>query len=350
MRMKLLIIFLLVYFGINAQIISTVKNLGTSNSGYDFFSSENILKVSLRADFTKFWKSAKKINPQTAEFIFYTEDSIQISQQVEIKARGKNRLENCAYPPIKMVFPEKSADSLNSTEFSLKMVAECKSGPKYSAYLLKEYLCYKLYHFLTDTSFRVRLLELTYIDTGSKKHNERTVFAFFIENEKMLAKRLNVFFDKRKNLTQRSVEKGNILRLAMFHFMIGNFDWAVPTRQNLSLIYSRLKRYELYAVPYDFDYCGLVNAEYAIPNEALGIETVTERIYLGECMPKEEYIPVIGYFDAKKSGFYELISGFDYLSERDKSQTLNYLDEFYQIIHSPIFYKKYILSTCKEIR
>jgi hypothetical protein len=131
--------------------------------------------------------------------------------------------------------------------------------------------------------------------------------------------------------------------------MIGNFDWAVPTQQNLILVRDSLRITDVFAIPYDFDYCGLVNADYAIPAEALGIRTVSERIYLGECRPREEFDPIIQYFESKRQSLFQVISDFDLLSENEKRQMHKYLEQFYDIIQARGFYNNVILANCKKI-
>ena len=59
--------------------------------------------------------------------------------------------------------------------------------------------------------------------------------------------------------------------------MIGNTDWAVPNNHNVKLIYDKERKLAPpLVVPYDFDYSGLVDASYAVPNEVIGTEKVTE--------------------------------------------------------------------------
>ncbi|MFC2096584.1 hypothetical protein ACFLQ3_02680 [Bacteroidota bacterium] len=53
----------------------------------------------------------------------------------------------------------------------------------------------------------------------------------------------------------------------------------------LSYIYKDVTKPDLIPVPYDFDFAGLVNADYANPAEVLDIENVTERYFLGLCRP-----------------------------------------------------------------
>jgi hypothetical protein len=113
--------------------------------------------------------------------------------------------------------------------------------------------------------------------------------------------------------------------------MIGNTDWAVTYQHNIKVLIGRSSvKPELgIAVPYDFDYSGLVDAHYATPAEALGLESVRERRYLGLCRTEDDFAKTLREFSDKKAEFYRLINEFPYLDEKVKKGMTGYLDEFY---------------------
>src|SRR6185503_14172844 len=71
---------------------------------------------------------------------------------------------------------------------SLKMVCTCYENSNGDQLLLKEYLVYKMFNLITDKSFRVRLMDLSYEDVNPKK-KPYPGHAFLIESDKALAKR-----------------------------------------------------------------------------------------------------------------------------------------------------------------
>lgn len=231
-----------------------------------------------------------------------------------------------------------------------KMVVPCMDNKSSEKYLLKEYLCYKIYSALFQNSFKVRLLRAKFIDNGYKESKKTKTIAILIENEKMMLDRLECISEENKKLTQVHINQKNMMRLAMFQFMIGNFDWAIPTQQNLKLIRPLNYLDEVYAVPYDFDYCGLVNARYAIPNEKLGISSVKQRIYIGECKNEDQFKPIIDFFNKKKSVITTNIVTFKHLDEKEKNLMIKYIEDFYKIINSEKFHKRHILKNCKKIK
>ena len=84
---------------------------------------------------------------------------------------------------------------------------------------------------------------------------------------------------------------------------------------------------------YDFDHSGFVNAGYALPNELLGTEKVTERVYRGFPRKMEELQPTMDIFRSKKEAIYGLINNFALLPARTKKELTGYLDEFYITIN-----------------
>lgn len=306
------------------------------------------MQITIKTDFKKLKREKFKGNYQPALLIYVSNDSL-ISKKIKIKARGNNRKENCLFPPIAIKFKSEEVKKGMPNQ-KIKLVISCKPGKAYENYVLKEYLCYKLYNSFSLYSFKVRLLNLKLIDTGTKKLNEMQMYAFIIEPQKAMSKRLGAKLDKNKRLSQPLVDQEKIMELAMFQFMIGNFDWAVPTQQNLKLIRPINSPHKIIPIPYDFDYCGLVNASYAIPNEKLGIASVKDRIFLGECKPEKDIQKVIEKFIGHKAQFYMVVSNFKFLSEKDRGLISKYLDKFYEILGSGKFYKKYHQKTCKKIR
>ena len=98
--------------------------------------------------------------------------------------------------------------------------------------ILIEYLIYKMFSAMTDTSFRVRLLTINYIDSENKK-KPFTQFGFFIEPVQMLADRTNSVEIESRALNQKTIYPRMMDRIAIFNYMIGNFDWAVPNQHNI---------------------------------------------------------------------------------------------------------------------
>ena len=183
---------------------------------------------------------------------------------------------------------------------------------------------------MTDTSFRVRLVKIEYINTY-KKSKPVITYAFLIEPIEILAARTNCVEVTSLKLTQKNIFPYMMDRMAIFNYMIGNTDWSVPNLHNVKVL-SKLSLNPTgfgIVVPYDFDYSGLVNAAYAVPYEKLGLKSVTERRYVGICRNEETFIQALQEFRDKKEEFYKVISEFPLLKEKTKKEMTGYLDSFF---------------------
>jgi hypothetical protein len=140
-------------------------------------------------------------------------------------------------------------------------------------------------------------------------------------------------------------------RAAIFNYMIGNTDWSVPNQHNIKVFTvpgSATPELGM-VIPYDFDYSGMVNAQYAVPAEGLKISSVRERIYLGACRESDQYSSAIREFADKKEDFYRVIREFRYLDDRTKKEMLKYLDEFYSGFDNQNSMVSEFLRDCKSL-
>ena len=296
---------------------------------FGLFTRDDILELSLRFDITQYKRKKPKDEYLDAVLTYHISKTDSINKNIRLKSRGQFRNGYCDFPPIALNFKktEFKMGDLNKLE-KMKLVTHCQSGNE--DIVFKEYLIYKLYNVLTDSSFRVRLLRINYINTFKQSKPIRT-YAFFIEPLDLMAERINSVPVEVLTLSQKNIVPEMMDRMAIFNYMIGNTDWSVPGQHNCKVLASlRTDRSDLgMIVPYDFDYSGLVNATYAVPAEGLGIESVRQRIYLGACRSEEVYLNALKEFANKKESFYKVIREFPYLDDRTKKDMVRYLDEFY---------------------
>ena len=351
MKNLILLFFLFVFtLPFYAQTEEYIIN-DTLAGNINFFSNEEPLNFTLISDFKKFRKEKYKGKYQPATLIYQINDTLQLEKELRIKARGEFRRKQCNFPPIRINWRKTEIVKNEFADYyKMKMVTHCGKGEMYQQYVFKEYLCYKMYNLLTDTSFRVRLAKIKYVDTGNKKLKETNTFAFFIEDADMMAERLNTIQLKLDNLDLKDIEPENRMLVSFFLFMIGNSDWSIPGRHNVKILKSKdFTKSKAYAVPYDFDFSGIVNTVYAIADEErLGIKDVKERVYLGVCAKKADFQPIIKRFNQHKDDFYHLIENFEYLNDSNKKEMLNYLNQFYNLMNKESFYSFYLTTHCKK--
>jgi hypothetical protein len=260
-------------------------------------------------------------------------DSLNINEQIRVEARGNYRKEHCEMASLMLDFKTKASPLLSDLK-KLKLVGGCHENTSSEELLLKEYLVYKLYNILSPMSFRVRLLRVTYNDS-QKKIKSYTQYAFLIEDLQDLAKRNNCREVTKKKYATEGTNRQQITFVSIFQYMIGNTDWAVPNYHNIKLMVPLSDTLaNPYVIPYDFDYCGLVDAPYATPTRELGIETVRDRYYLGYKRPIEELKSITSVFNKKHDEIMQCINEFDLLKQRDIDEMTSYLDKFFYAIKS----------------
>ena len=320
------------------------------------FKSSDLLKVSIETNTTRLYFDKEYPEYQKAVFRMKINDSISVVKKIRIKIRGNTRVQICDTPPFKIDFYKtdfkwKWFNKLHS----LKVVNTCGNGKAYQNYLLSEYLIYKTYNVLTDMSYRVRLLELTLKDS---KHVEDDVvhFAFLIERDKSLAKRTDAKEIEPEDITMGQLVKifyvnpdesslFNTNLLALFQCMIGNTDWGSNNFHNVKVF----QKDGVYCpVPYDFDYSGMVNADYAVPPKSLPIKTVRERYYLCPCCESNEFNKALEVLKSKKSEIYSVVEAFPYLRSKEKENIIKYFDSFYNMIDNPQSLMEMATTNCQD--
>ena len=346
--LQILILFFAI-LPVDAQDVSTDPYSVTDTlTDFGLFTRDDIFEISLHFDITHYKKKKPKDEYLDAILTYHISKTDSVNKKIRIKSRGEFRNGYCDFPPIYLNFKKTDFQKADLSKIEkMKLVTHCQTGNE--DFLFKEYLIYKLYNVLTDTSFRVRLVKISYINTYKKSKPIRS-YAFFIEPLDFLAKRINSVPVEVLTLNQKNIIPVMMDRVAIFNYMIGNTDWSVPNQHNCKvLVEINTDTPELgVIVPYDFDYSGLVNASYAIPAEGLGIESVRQRIYTGICRSEGVFLNALREFAGKKESFYSVITEFPYLDERSKKDMTRYMDEFYSLFdkRNTIVYN--LLHDCKN--
>ena len=134
---------------------------------------------------------------------------------VEIEPRGMRRRHYCQYKPLDIKFLAQPSDELfkNSTK-SVEMVTHCQ-GESYLNSVFTEYFAYRTKNALVAPSFRVRMADITYVDTTGKFPTV-TYPGIFLEPKKGMAKRVaaTVFdltdAEKKVPFSQTEISNGQV--------------------------------------------------------------------------------------------------------------------------------------------
>lgn len=314
----------------------------------DFFDREEPLHLTLKFDLKEFQRTKKEEPYVDAMLYCNISDSCSIPYEVEIRTRGIFRKSYCYLPPFWMKIEHSciESSSLYGVE-KMKIVTHCMKRDIYQEYLLKEYLAYRIYNIISPFSLRVRLLRITYIDTG---RDNKTLggWAFAVEPREMLAERMNATYIEDDQLTMKQMNRAAMDRLAMFNYMIGNTDYSITGTHNVKIYVTQDPGTANYIpVPYDFDFTGIVNASYAKPAANTNIREVTERCYTGPCRPEKVYREVIDDFRDHSHEIHELLQSFPYLELEEKLKMLHFVEGFFDEASSEDYLFWKISLTCK---
>jgi hypothetical protein len=294
-----------------------------------FFNSPDPVEITLVSDFKRIKTKRQKKVYQPATATVTLPGAAPVTEEIELAARGEFRRTTCMMPSILLNFKNAKAPRLSPLK-KLKVVCGCSHSSYDEELVLKEYLIYKMYNMLTDYSFGVRLAKITYKDVASKT-KEYAQYGFLIEDVDDVAKRNGCREYEKPVLNGARTDAFQMSVVSMFQYMIGNTDWSLPNKHNIRFVQLTTDSVSFpYVIPYDFDYCGLVNAPYAIPQPEFGIEKVTDRYYRGIARTKEEISPVIQLFKEKKEFMLALIQNFTLLKKSVREQMIYYIETFYQ--------------------
>ncbi len=301
---------------------------------FDIFANDEPLNITLKYDITSFIRNKKKGEYLDAIMQIHFSDNLTKTKNIRIKARGNFRRGHCMFPPIHLNFSTHPIQNkvLKGTK-KLKLVTHCSTLKEYKNYILKEYLAYKMYNVLSDNSFRVKLLHITYIDTGKKKKFYQQ-YGFLIEPIDLVAKRnssieVDPTFIKKENVFEVDADG-----VALFQYMIGNTDWRIKGGHNMKFTKSLTKvTNQVMPVPYDFDFSGFVGTRYSYPQEWTSIDDVKDREYLGYCRENDlDYLANIKKFEDSKEEILNTIAEFNYMSERDRESAIDFINGFFKEI------------------
>ncbi|NNF39269.1 MAG: hypothetical protein HKN71_11430 [Gemmatimonadetes bacterium] len=318
------------------------------------FAADDPIEITLLADFLQLERDRGEDPPERhAQVILTDRDGPVQAFDAQLRTRGNFRRSraNCLFPPLRLNLPRSAVEgSVFDGQDKLKIVGSCRPGREsYSILVLREYLAYRILRLVTDRAFAVRLARITYRDTSGEL-DTWTDWGFLIEDDDALAARLGgAAFDLEgdENLPARVFDPVSAARVAVFEYLIGNTDWSEVQGHNVQIIESPIGAV---AVPFDFDFSGLVDAPYASPDPEIGIRSVRERRYLGWCRPPGVAEAIVAEFRAAREATMALIDAFEPLDEGEREGLRDYLLPFYEQIETDGAARAAFLDLCKRLR
>lgn len=306
------------------------------------FGTDELLEFTLLIDIKALLKDRdeeRDYHPATIHYQSKTGEAMNVALKVRVRGKHRRNPSVCDFPPLLLNFPKtKVMHTVFAGANKVKLVTHCNS----EKYVIREYLVYKLYNILSDYSFKVRLCKVMYQDSEGRKGNEHT-YAFLIEDEDDLAERSKgVIMADELVIRMDATDDRAMAKMALFQYMIGNTDWSLPFRHNIKLLYLQAGTRPV-PIPYDFDYTGIVMPPYAKPPPEIGITSVRQRLFRGYTYPIEVYQELVPYFNNRKTAMYEVYLSCELLDRKYRKRTLKYLDEFYETINDPKDFERKIV-------
>lgn len=322
-------------------LVSTITHsvANTSPSIFDVMSHTEVLDLTIKTHWRAFDSNRRNGTAYPATINFEDQFGKSNNWLLKVKLRGSFRRMACAeIPPLKLNFKKKDLTAAGLAKFDdYKLVTHCVTDDAAAKELvLKEFLAYKLYNSLTENSYRVQLLNITFIDTETGETIKQS--GFLIEDTAELRNRIGAEkVEERYNLSSANFDQDQVRQAALFQYAIGNFDWNLSTSRNVKFMQ---KDGVILAIPYDFDFAVFVDAPYATLNSNIGLKSKTDRIYLGfqEALPN--LTPTLAKFKQQQSQLLQIVRDFKLLNRKTRKHLQNYLNGYfdnYQFIKWPVY-------------
>jgi hypothetical protein len=253
-----------------------------------------------------------------------------------LRARGHSRMRVCDFPPLRFNFGNTdTTGTVFEGQDKLKLVTRCRKNDRSEDDALEEYAAYRIFGLLSDVSFRVRLVHITYKDTDDHiKEKYRTSYGFLIEPQEQLASRVGGSLSEIPAVSLKRLDKHQAALVYIYQYLIGNTDWSLVAADgdencchNVKLIKIGSKQFP---VPFDFDLAGVVNAGYAHPDPSLKIDKVWKRLYRGFCTEPDVLKTALTTITSRQDKVMDVIAGLPALTEKEKAKQIDYLEGFFR--------------------
>lgn len=321
------------------------------------FKSDQNLEVTITAPWEDLMRNDEYQGTYPAKMTYTDSTGKDWNHVLTVERRGIKRQEACRMPPIRLRFEKKEvADSPFRGQDSLKMVTHCQKSERYDQYYLLEMMAYRIYNEITDFSFRVRPLSVTYEDSDGG-HTEKGRFAFLLEDDSDVGKRNGLRKLEIPFVYPSRLEKTTASEFALFQHMIGNTDWSAlkgPDPEecchNVKLVAPRPfeEGHQVWPVAYDFDASGIVNAPYAVPPEGLGLNSVTQRLYRGYCAHNETLPAARQKILDRKAEILAVFDSDERLSSRSKRRGQRFVERYFDILEDDYDFERQVVRKCRK--
>ena len=337
---------------------SAAVRLGDPREVAPLFDSHDVLELTLEGPLESVFKDRSQKSTEYPAVISYVDAAGEaVRVDLDLRTRGRRRLDPriCRFPPLRFDFPKsKVMQTIFAGQDKVKLVTHCRDDrDEYEQYVLQEYLVYRVFNILSDLSFRVRLVRITYVDLEESR-DPLTKFAFLIEHKDRMAERNGWEVLQIPVIDPVHFDANQLDLVEIFQYMIGNTDWSAfraphgepECCHNTKAVGAMAG--PVFSVPYDFDQSGVVSTRYASPDERLGLRNVRQRLYRGICRPQADLAQTVATFNEHREAIYALYRGQANLDPERLERMLEYYDDFYEVINNEGKLRR-VLRDCRRM-
>jgi len=351
------------YFILILSLVAGSANLQANSADPLLFDTHDVLELTMPVNFDRLCRPRQSPDCDYTPTEFEYRDASGQLKSIPISIRrrdGWRAMEtNCQVPTIFVRFdPEHTAGTPFEGQTTLALTSHCGKGisddkdrsralpDEFESYVSNEYLGYRLYNHVTETSLKVRFVRITYSNPEDSRRNF-TRNGFFAEHFESLAKRFNAELVTEAGLDTQKLDVDAADEMALFNYMIGNTDWSILTQDNVFLL--RFPDGRQVPVLYDLDMSGLVNAHYAVPSSELPIRTVKQRYFQGFCNPESDWNALFSRFGELEDEMMKELIDTPGLGRGDRRASGVYLDSFFDLLDSEEERQQKIVAACREM-
>ncbi|NNE25228.1 MAG: hypothetical protein HKN09_00160 [Saprospiraceae bacterium] len=275
----------------------------------------------------------------TESLLYYFHEGFPYSFNVGIRSSGNMRRQICTLPPLKLNFKKKELKAFGYAKGDkFKILMPCKPTHNNAQNLYMEHLIYEIYSIIDSFGFQSKIANVIIED---EKKDPKDYLSLILEHKDHLVERLDVIRVEKGVIRPAALDREDYIKFCLFQFMIANPDWGLVNRHNLVPIKKKNKTL-VSLIPYDFDYCGLIRTEYAVPHASLPISDVSQRYFMDKNITMEEVKPVLKELLKSKDQVLDHCRSVAYLDEKHKDKALKFMEKSYQMLENEKRVRKYL--------
>ena len=272
---------------------------------------------------------------------------------LQVRGNWRLRKDNCTYSQLWLDLKRgQTPGTIFENQNRLKLVVQCRRQDRYADLIVKEQQAYQIFEELSDYNFDTRLLNVTYADS-EREGSTRTHLGFFIEHQNRLQERFGMEEVELNNIPFRELNAPQASLTALFMLMIGNTDFSISQApegdeccHNAKLLVNDSGEY--FAIPYDFDASGFVDAPYAAPPApAMNIRNNRQRAYRGYCAHNDSLESATSALQQARTQILSIVSDESRVSSRTANTSSKYVQDYYEILDTPRSFQRSIIDDCR---